>query len=1307
MTKKSIQRYTQNLRSKRDRFIGKVSNSIQEKINNIVDLYEDRKIVQHGSADKLIDGLVAKDNKKGLKEYEKAIGKAEGKERVSQKQLEALEKAREGKKVAKAGRIIRRILKKTPAEKIQRAVRERQKNRKAYSIKYVLFTTQKMEKGNKNGVKKNDVMYYPLLNPVERTGNVKSNEFIETILKRMITKRDDKFLFRKVLKILETDDVFASLVDEIISYIEAVRIEKIVDVDDKQAKDIDMKDERLKNSSDNVSIYHRYIETELDTECYTIKDAIKNQKYRMNECWINALVDTYEGTDLMRVKRGSLAKTLSRDKVLELLEMSEEEFVEKGASINQMDVVFKHFNIPARIYDFNCQIIYRNDPIKQTNKWIMTFEALVKNNHIYTINQDKASLRKVATSREFEFRTSSRYYLNDRKEPIKYKAFNNIDDLMKMNEEEEYNLIQADNDMAKVVHQFKSAGYEPFVRFQVGMISQVKAKFRYKQLEKTVHYNITAQNLSKQTVHSDVSVCSEDKYNTMVAEMFRFNKSLFLETHKSRYNEDTIRMLDECRTIVPSGYFDKDVNMKKLIEVDMNKAFTHAFQSIKHIPTMTEFDTWMPYEGEDINEMSKLTMYYVEAFEGNLFFNKKFNLVYGYLLRKLIKYDVKVKIHAYVQPSNRHKVDYKKIVDDLWKANISEDEDEDRKIKKSIANINFGLLEKSHNTAQISKMFNSLRECCYYQSVFGGKVHTVSKENERDDEEITYFVLNVSDTQKLTEGFRLIKEMILRNHNFAMFEAYKALEAKKVKVYSVKCDAFTVHQDDLSLVIGHRYIGSWMKGALDNGKGIGQWKVEQEKYINFPVDEYKYKFNEFIKVDKIENVEVIVEDEWDTTGICKKLKLCSPCIIKGKYPGTGKSYIAEHFEKFGMRVCMVVPNNRQLQERETTATTYNKFFSVGVDVNEKLAPFDHGSFDVICFDEVYMCNMFMLNKVRQFCLNNPDKIIIGTGDIKQLPSIEDITNCQDKEAYTHHCMDVIFKYNIFLTICKRVGAKDTEEGDRNRKIINDMYDDFWIHKLPTEDFIRKHHLLTTNDIMASEHNIAYTNIRCRNVASEVRKRLGIKDKYVVGDVLISRKWVDSPRINVNLRYCITMIEGNMITLRNISNKKDKFDLLEDVVDKIFIYPYCATCHSSQGSSINTTMTIHEWGKPYLVSREWIWTALTRCVDFRKVRFFLNKDFDKEMDLNMIKRYFDMKIEGYRGQDAKATREISDSQDYVDVRWCLEKFKGNCEKCNVKFEFKIKEGRLNSNFTAQRVLNEQAHYKSNIVPWCRYCNCSAK
>ena len=128
-----------------------------------------------------------------------------------------------------------------------------------------------------------------------------------------------------------------------------------------------------------------------------------------------------------------------------------------------------------------------------------------------------------------------------------------------------------------------------------------------------------------------------------------------------------------------------------------------------------------------------------------------------------------------------------------------------------------------------------------------------------------------------------------------------------------------------------------------------------------------------------------------------------------------------------------------------------------------------------------MANRFITNKVGLFCLKNPDKIIIGTGDTKQLQSVEVMTNCQDHETYMDNCMDIIFKSNIFLKICKRVGGKDTEDGDLNRKKINDMYDDFWIHKMPIEEFVPKY-FQTTDDIMASDQNIAYTNIRCRNVA---------------------------------------------------------------------------------------------------------------------------------------------------------------------------------------------------------------------------------
>ena len=46
MTKKLIRDYLTGLRRRRDNAIGKVSNDIQAKINNVVDLYEDRKIAQ-------------------------------------------------------------------------------------------------------------------------------------------------------------------------------------------------------------------------------------------------------------------------------------------------------------------------------------------------------------------------------------------------------------------------------------------------------------------------------------------------------------------------------------------------------------------------------------------------------------------------------------------------------------------------------------------------------------------------------------------------------------------------------------------------------------------------------------------------------------------------------------------------------------------------------------------------------------------------------------------------------------------------------------------------------------------------------------------------------------------------------------------------------------------------------------------------------------------------------------------------------------------------------------------------------------
>ena len=404
-----------------------------------------------------------------------------------------------------------------------------------------------------------------------------------------------------------------------------------------------------------------------------------------------------------------------------------------------------------------------------------------------------------------------------------------------------------------------------------------------------------------------------------------------------------------------------------------------------------------------------------------------------------------------------------------------------------------------------------------------------------------------------------------------------------------------------------------------------------------------------------------------------------------------------------------MPTNRLLQEKEVEATTYNKFFSIAVheDVGEKLPAFDYSPFNVVVFDEVYMSNLYVLDKVRRFIKENPDLIVIGTGDVKQLQGVEVMTNCQNPAVYIDNCIDIVFEYNIFLEVCKRVGAKDSEEEDRNREIINNMYNDFWESKLPIQDIIPKY-FETTDDIMASEHNIAYTNIRCRNVANEIRNRLNKKDKYEVGEILIARKWIKQPRVNVNLRYRITNIEqdelGAQITLQNIANDEDKFRLFEAVVANNFIYSYCATCHSSQGASVKGSITIHEYNLP-IASREWVWTSITRCVDFRKVRFYSNPSFDKQMDKNMIMRYFKNKVENYKLQDRKAGREINE-QEYITPEWCLKMCKSRCEKCNTSFNFEVKHGKLCSNFTAQRLCNDYGHHLYNCCAYCLWCNVSS-
>ena len=111
------------------------------------------------------------------------------------------------------------------------------------------------------------------------------------------------------------------------------------------------------------------------------------------------------------------------------------------------------------------------------------------------------------------------------------------------------------------------------------------------------------------------------------------------------------------------------------------------------------------------------------------------------------------------------------------------------------------------------------------------------------------------------------------------------------------------------------------------------------------------------------------------------------------------------------------------------------------------------------------------------------------------------------------------------------------------------------------DWVAKHFKFTT-DIMVSENNIAYTNIRCQALAHEVRKRLGKKDKYEAGEILICRLYRHEKegKFNVNIRWKILEVKGGMIKIQDIKDEENIRVISEKVANKHFKYAYCDRGH---------------------------------------------------------------------------------------------------------------------------------------------------
>ncbi|MFM7977887.1 MAG: hypothetical protein ACKPKO_01115 [Candidatus Fonsibacter sp.] len=152
---------------------------------------------------------------------------------------------------------------------------------------------------------------------------------------------------------------------------------------------------------------------------------------------------------------------------------------------------------------------------------------------------------------------------------------------------------------------------------------------------------------------------NSDVFNILQDVKTEFHYQLFKSEHKSYYNAQDIEILDEFRTATNVGLLHRLVgtcpNNKKrpptipksnLAKIDISNAYTAAFMRIRSVPVFNEFDTWQYYKPE--KPIKNMSLYIVEANTFDLFFNNRYNLCYGYVLkqmqqRQVIKHVLEIK----------------------------------------------------------------------------------------------------------------------------------------------------------------------------------------------------------------------------------------------------------------------------------------------------------------------------------------------------------------------------------------------------------------------------------------------------------------------------------------------------------------------------------------------------------------------------------------------------------------------------------------------------------------------------------------
>ena len=271
-----------------------------------------------------------------------------------------------------------------------------------------------------------------ITNPTRVFGVEAPNPFPSSLYRKYVYKYDpeDKTQtmterWKQITDILKTDHTFKELMDLKPDYIEGIYVLNYTNLQPKGKPYRPLQD-NLKNGN-AVSINYKYIETNIDLTFDTLQEAIENNHYIKNVCWINTIVDFYCNSLMAENKR----KRVTREIILQDIGKTEYN-IKDGVSVKDIIPLFKKYNLQLRVFDIFCNSIYKYNP-QHPNYHNKVCYCMVKGDHVYTLNHDLKSLSQKQDSEvKIAIKASANYRINESKTPVQYKMIETVDDVVKI-----------------------------------------------------------------------------------------------------------------------------------------------------------------------------------------------------------------------------------------------------------------------------------------------------------------------------------------------------------------------------------------------------------------------------------------------------------------------------------------------------------------------------------------------------------------------------------------------------------------------------------------------------------------------------------------------------------------------------------------------------------------------------------------------------------------------------------------------------------------------------------------------------------